>query len=62
MERVTGIGGLFFGAEDPERLAAWYADHLGVDRVPESYETPPWWQQRGPTSTPIRMPTAGSRA
>jgi predicted enzyme related to lactoylglutathione lyase len=49
VERVTGIGGFFFRAEDPERLAAWYADHLGVDRVPQSYETPPWWQQRGPT-------------
>jgi len=49
MERVTGIGGLFFRAQDPELLSAWYADHLGVVRVPESYETPPWWQQAGPT-------------
>src|SRR3954471_2489863 len=49
MERVTGIGGLFFRAQDPERLSAWYADHLGVNRVPESYETAPWWQQAGPT-------------
>jgi predicted enzyme related to lactoylglutathione lyase len=49
MERVTGIGGLFFRAKDPERLTAWYVDHLGVDPVPQSYETPPWWQQAGPT-------------
>ena len=49
MERVTGIGGLFFRAENPERLSAWYAENLGVDPVPESYETPPWWQQAGPT-------------
>jgi len=27
---VTGIGGLFFRARDPEALAAWYAEHLGV--------------------------------
>jgi predicted enzyme related to lactoylglutathione lyase len=30
MERVTGIGGIFFKANDPERLKAWYRDHLGV--------------------------------
>ena len=27
---VTGIGGFFFRSGDPERLAAWYAEHLGV--------------------------------
>ena len=30
MERVVGIGGTFFRARDPERLRAWYADHLGI--------------------------------
>ena len=30
MERVTGIGGVFFRARDPGALAAWYEDHLGV--------------------------------
>jgi predicted enzyme related to lactoylglutathione lyase len=30
MERVTGIGGIFFKAKDPARLLAWYAEHLGV--------------------------------
>ena len=30
MERVTGIGGIFFKAEDPEKLKKWYSDHLGV--------------------------------
>jgi len=30
MERVTGIGGVFFKATDPSGLAAWYAEHLGV--------------------------------
>ena len=29
MERVTGIGGVFFKANDPARLAAWYRDQLG---------------------------------
>ena len=27
---VTGIGGFFFRAKDPESLGAWYAEHLGV--------------------------------
>lgn len=30
MEKVTGIGGLFFRAGDPEALGRWYRDHLGV--------------------------------
>ena len=31
MERVTGIGGVFIRARDPERIRAWYAEHLGVE-------------------------------
>lgn len=30
MEEVTGIGGIFFKARDPKRMADWYRDHLGV--------------------------------
>ena len=30
MERVTGIGGVFFKARDPKKMAAWYRDHLGI--------------------------------
>jgi len=30
MERVQGIGGIFFKAKDKEALAAWYRDHLGI--------------------------------
>ena len=49
MERVTGIGGFFFVARDPERLARWYADHLGILPPPGDYERPVWWQAHGPT-------------
>jgi len=49
MERVTGIGGFFFRAEDPGALARWYSEHLGVDPAPESYEVSSWWQEAGPT-------------
>jgi catechol 2,3-dioxygenase-like lactoylglutathione lyase family enzyme len=45
MERVTGVGGVFFRAKDPEGLTAWYVEHLGAplhdDHVifPESRNT-----------------------
>jgi predicted enzyme related to lactoylglutathione lyase len=31
MKRVTGIGGIFFHAQDPVALRAWYKRHLGID-------------------------------
>ena len=31
MKRVTGIGGIFFKAQDAAALRAWYQRHLGVD-------------------------------
>jgi predicted enzyme related to lactoylglutathione lyase len=31
MNRVTGIGGIFFKAKDPKALQAWYERHLGID-------------------------------
>jgi predicted enzyme related to lactoylglutathione lyase len=30
MERVLGVGGVFFKARNPKALAEWYAKHLGV--------------------------------
>ena len=30
MERVTGIGGVFLRARDPEALRAWYGSTLGI--------------------------------
>ena len=29
-EKVTGIGGVFLRVRDPEQMAAWYRDHLGI--------------------------------
>lgn len=34
MERVKGIGGIFFKAKDKEALLAWYRDTLGVPVEP----------------------------
>lgn len=31
MKRVVGIGGVFFKSKDPEKLRAWYQEHLGLE-------------------------------
>ena len=31
MQRVTGIGGVFFKSGDPKRLGEWYRTHLGMN-------------------------------
>ncbi len=49
MERVTGIGGLFFRSQDPAALAAWYERHLGITPVPLTYGEPAWHQEAGTT-------------
>ena len=49
MEKVTGIGGLFFRAHDPKALGQWYKQHLGVSLAPSSYEESVWEQEAGPT-------------
>jgi catechol 2,3-dioxygenase-like lactoylglutathione lyase family enzyme len=52
MKRVTGIGGIFFKSRDPQALAAWYRDHLGLTLEP-------WggvafrWADDSPTGTTI---------
>jgi catechol 2,3-dioxygenase-like lactoylglutathione lyase family enzyme len=32
--RVTGVGGFFFKAQNPAKLADWYRTHLGIALVP----------------------------
>lgn len=50
MEKVLGIGGLFFRAHDPKALAAWYEKHLGIVPVPSDYGGQVWRQEAGPTA------------
>jgi glyoxylase I family protein len=40
--KVTGIGGVFFRSKDPEALADWYKEHLGINGME-------WVQQEGQT-------------
>jgi len=68
--RVLGIGGIFFKAQDPERLRAWYREHLGLavadwgGVVFESLPTSPAGRQATtvwsifPASTPYFEPSS----
>ncbi|MGQ0723356.1 MAG: VOC family protein [Candidatus Eiseniibacteriota bacterium] len=42
MRRVTGIGGVFFKAKDPDALREWYRRHLGIDVQPWGGTAFPW--------------------
>jgi glyoxylase I family protein len=50
MERVEGIGGFFFRARDPKKLAEWYEANLGVNRIGGSYGAQPWRTTGGTTA------------
>jgi len=50
---VLGVGGIFFRAQDPDALATWYRDHLGVGAGCAADGTGPpeewsWTVQGGP--------------
>ncbi|HQZ84887.1 MAG: hypothetical protein QG671_850 [Actinomycetota bacterium] len=47
MERVSGIGGVFFRARDPEALTQWYVRHFGIDDP--ANPAAPWRQEAGMT-------------
>ncbi|WP_371807798.1 VOC family protein [Lutibacter sp. B1] len=42
LKRVTGIGGLFFKAENPAELKEWYKKHLGFKT--DDWGTTFWWK------------------
>jgi predicted enzyme related to lactoylglutathione lyase len=50
MEKVSGIGGLFFRAHDPKALARWYHQNLGVSPPPTSAGESAWHQEAGATA------------
>jgi glyoxylase I family protein len=49
MEKVAGIGGLFFRAHDPKALGQWYLEHLGISLTPTGEGGTVWQQEAGPT-------------
>ena len=42
MKRVTGIGGIFFKANDPDAIKKWYQEHLGIAPKPDGYVSFDW--------------------
>lgn len=44
--QVTGVGGVFWRADDPAGLRDWYADALGIVDPPGGV----WQQEAGPTA------------
>ncbi|MBV9332066.1 MAG: VOC family protein [Alphaproteobacteria bacterium] len=49
MESAAGVGGFFFKAKDPKKLAQWYADNLGIPPVPKNYGGKSWETDAGTT-------------
>jgi predicted enzyme related to lactoylglutathione lyase len=48
MERVTGLGGIFFKANDPDRLQSWYQQHLGLEPTTEGVVKLEWREAESP--------------
>lgn len=49
MEKVLGFGGLFLRSKDPQALAKWYLEHLGINLVPQGPDDAPWMAEGGAT-------------
>ena len=48
MKRVSGLGGIFFKADHPEKLYAWYEKHLGLQRQAQEAVVFNWRQADDP--------------
>ena len=48
MKRVNGLGGIFFKADHPEKLYAWYEKHLGLQRQAQEAVVFNWRQADDP--------------
>ena len=48
MKRVTGIGGIFFKAENPKKLYEWYDKHLGIKSDPNQGAMLHWREDENP--------------
>ena len=48
MQKVTGIGGVFFKVRDPAAMAEWYRKHLGIESQ-DGYKVFDWNDPKGAT-------------
>ncbi len=51
MKRVTGLGGVFFKAKDPNAMYAWYEKHLGIEGKPGQGAMFQWRDAADPEKT-----------
>ena len=51
MTRVTGLGGVFFKADNPEKLYTWYEKHLGLQRQGQEAVVFNWRQADDPAKS-----------
>jgi predicted enzyme related to lactoylglutathione lyase len=56
MKRVTGIGGIFFKANDPQKLLDWYAKHLGITARPDGSVAFSWGAEKSKPGSTIWAP------
>jgi hypothetical protein len=50
MKRVTGIGGIFFKSDNPDKLCEWYREHLGIASGENGSATFHWRKLDDPNS------------
>ncbi len=62
MQRVTGIGGVFFNSKDPVALRAWYQTHLGIDVQEWGGAAFTWADAQGKPTTGTTIWTVGDVA
>lgn len=48
MQRITGIGGIFFRAANPKQLQAWYQAQLGIEPQPDGTQIFFWRERENP--------------
>lgn len=48
MYKVTGIGGVFIKAKNPEALAKWYEENLGIEFGENAYISFKWVNENNP--------------
>lgn len=51
MKRVTGLGGIFFKADDPKKLQTWYEEHLGLPKLEDGSIAFTWRDADRPEKT-----------
>lgn len=49
MEKVIGLGGVFWRSDNPDELAEWYLSRLGVEGARSNSGALPWRQEGGLT-------------